>query len=102
MNLPENVCFVYLMEMNKPEDKIEVKSDVVVGIKFIDEWMGIHKQMKTIRKKLESVFRDKIILFVWPNQSSEPEKNKCDEMIEKMGIKMELMPDNFIFYVPNK
>lgn len=102
MNLPENVCFIYLMEMNKPEDKIEVKSDVVVGIKFIDEWMGIHKQMKTIRKKLESVFRDKIILFVWPNQSSEPEKNKCDEMIEKMGIKMELMPDNFIFYVPNK
>lgn len=102
MNLPENVCFVYLMEMNKPEDKLEVKSDVVVGIKFIDEWMGIHKQMKTIRKKLESVFRDKIILFVWPNQSSEPEKNKCDEMIEKMGIKMESMPDNFIFYVPNK
>ena len=37
MNLPENVCFVYLMEMIKSEDELKVKSDVVVGIKFLDE-----------------------------------------------------------------
>lgn len=102
LDLSENVCFVFIIEMNKPEDKTETKSDVAIGIKFIDEWMGNNKQMKTIRKKLESVFGDKINLFIFPNYSSEPEKNKCEEMIETVRKTRKLHPNDTIFYVPNE
>ena len=66
-----------------PTDKNQISTDIdiVVGIKFIDEWKGI-QEMKSVRKKFESVFRDKATLFYFPNSSSEPATQDCKDTLE--------------------
>jgi len=79
LKLSENICFVVIMPTDK--NQISTDIDIVVGIKFINEWKGI-QEMKSVRKKFESVFRDKATLFYFPNSSSEPATQDCKDILE--------------------
>jgi len=79
LKLSENICFVVIMPTDK--NQISTDIDIVVGIKFINEWKGI-QEMKSVRKKFESVFRDKTTLFYFPNSSSKPATLDCKDTLE--------------------
>ena len=65
LKLSENICFVVIMPTDK--NQISTDIDIVVGIKFIDEWKSI-QEMMSLRKKFESVSEIKQHYFTFQTQ----------------------------------
>lgn len=100
LKLSENICFAGIVpaaKINETPSSI----DVIVGIKFINEWEG-REEMKSIRKKFDSVFKDRVTLFFFPNYSSEPEIQQCKETIETFKKSMSIQSNELILYEPNE
>lgn len=100
LKLSENICFVVIMPTDK--NQISTDIDIVVGIKFIDEWKSI-QEMMSLRKKFESVFRNKATLFYFPNSISEPTTQDCKDTLELIQRnKSNLSNHEIHLYEPNQ